>query len=770
MAGFALDSNGGVVVQAPQQSSGPQTSIQGGGASFSGMGHAPVAPGGDFNKVASTGMETLDAINKLTKGALDPLIEQEQKRQYFEGMSEVAQGKSIIDIRKEQPAFQRIFGIGATYQGAQAMQVMASMNQSQTDFMAAMPELRTKTPDQMRAYLVDSASKIANTGDAATDAMVQAKLAEQMGPMLNTHMRQHLAYVQEQSMLAYTNQTVSAGDSLQASAGATDGVGGPEQLASARTATQESFLKPDGMEQDAHGRAVVQAATANLQRGNTQWYEELKQSPVWATLPIDARSRLEEQAPVFAQRNALKNPKTQDIFNSREGLEFQLQHGLSGLTTDGLDQVIDSMNTKDRSINGSASLFINNNQRASLHKLLLEGKLRAEKAMEAAGTKQNNFNAGVAVTLEAFNSGKPGRIAGYELAQGSNVEAMNQAYQQQGMSQDPEIAQTFFNKAAAVSREPKLRSPDLEDTFRTQLGPLVTGNGPATPAQAAALSQATMLYHSPNGGAAAVTDYLGADFAPGVISMITSGIDVNSPEQLTQQRELIARGKGAVVTKADRDYATKLVTDADPGWFKRVVPWIGDGALTPFQLNDGNKQALADLIAPKIAEYKKAYNATDKDAAGVVMANTLRNADMVPGAFILHNPAVRGDVSFSAAVNRLAPGMGNQNTSVYQDTMKELIHERLTDKVKAQGGDMSNFKPDDYEVRTGEQLGNGTLALWLSPKDQSLSAGGPVMIRLDAGSSKDDPKGFTARLIRNVGKPKAPTSQPSVDLSLVAGT
>ncbi|HKR44041.1 MAG TPA: hypothetical protein VJU59_30925 [Paraburkholderia sp.] len=184
---FSLDSDGGVVVQQGTSAGGSSTTFNGGvsgGAQSSGQ----VAAGGNAldyaRQVGNRDLGNLDALNKLTNGFLTSYIDKQKKEQYAEGMAQAAQGRSLIQIENDQPWYTKIFGPDATVQGAQMFNVNAAMNDAQTSFMQAMPQLRSRSPDQVRQYVVDKMSQVQSTGDPYTDAMVQQKLAEQLPTML----------------------------------------------------------------------------------------------------------------------------------------------------------------------------------------------------------------------------------------------------------------------------------------------------------------------------------------------------------------------------------------------------------------------------------------------------------------------------------------------------------------------------------------------------------------------------------------------------------
>lgn len=772
---FALSGNGGVVLQQPVTSAGGvQTQIRGGGAGGSASaGGGPTVVPSNYGGIADAGMKTLTALNSLAQGALKPYVDAEQKRLYFEGMSKVAQGQALQDVEKEQPWYTQIFGPSATVRGAQAMAAMTAVTQAQTQFLAAMPDLKSKSPDEVRKYLVNQASGIKSTGDALVDATVQAKLAEGWGGMLTTHMREHVAWQQEDMADKQINLNVTNGNALRAARQAAAKTGWSDED---RQVAYENYLASaepaPGQSQQSWTKGMVRSLKANLDSGNFDAYTAVKESPLWRKLPGDAREHLESLLPAYVQKDARSNPAVTDILNNLSGFEFNLSHGMTGIHSDKeFNAVVDGYNQRHQTQTGASEPLINNTQRAHMYKQWLAGNLALEKTAEAAQSKQENFIQSGTLALTAFNSGRFDALHGLTLDPKAVGDAMNEAFNSAVQSGDPVRMQTFFDKAGQSASEEKLRPPGLSAIFKTQIPGLLSGNGPATSNQQQALQYAAMLYKSPTGGASALSHYLGEE-APKVISLLNSGVDINDPKQLLAQREVIARGGSAVATEADRKQMRQIVSSADPGFFKRMLPFVGGpGSLSPFELNDGNKKALADQVAPMAAQYARAYHMDYAEAGQIVLSQVTRNADFVPGAFVLHNPAVRTDESLGASVNRILPGKGNQSTSIYQDALKEMIRARVTDKVRQNGGDTGNFNPDDYEVRSGEQLGAGQLMLFMFPKSSSATTHGPLMIQVGPGRDRNDPDGLahwiehlTEKKASGVRRPKpddVPLYQPS---------
>ncbi|WP_407059303.1 hypothetical protein ACJBUE_20950 (plasmid) [Ralstonia syzygii subsp. celebesensis] len=177
------------------------------------------------------------------------------------------------------------------------------------------------------------------------------------------------------------------------------------------------------------------------------------------------------------------------------------------------------------------------------------------------------------------------------------------------------------------------------------------------------------------------------------------------------------------------------------------------------------KKNLGDEYASEAAQYARSYNLPMEQAAQIVLNKRLANADAVPGAIIQANNTVQGDVSLNSAVARVlhSKAAAGQSTSIYQDSMKELIHDRMTAIVKAKGGDMPNFKPDDWEIRSGAQLGDGRLMLFVWPKDNDAKVrmGGPSSVIIGAGQDENDKSGLAWYINQHTNKVHESLSNPN---------
>lgn len=741
---FALNPDGSVVIQNPvENTSSVQTTLTGGPSNAT-----PVAPGAriaptDWNGVMSSSFQTLDAINKLAGNVLKPYVEAEEKKAYFEGAARVAQGQSLQQIENDQPWFTKIFGPSATVRGAQAMSATTALTQAETQTLEDMQDLKQQSPDAFRSYLVAQAAGIKSTGDPLVDATVQTKLAEQWGPLMKTHMREHIAWQQADMLEKQVNLNVSQAAALAGKRTANSTGWSDEDRSVAYQDVVAAAQPAAGQPQASWNKGMVRSLKGALNGGYFDYYKAIKASPLWDKIDGDAREALEAAVPQYVMKDARNNPAITNITNDLGALEFNLSHGASGITRpEELNTVIDEYNSRHRNQTGSDEPLINNTKRAQMLKEWMTGQMYSEQQNAALAKKEDNFRLSGDLARKAFMTGNASSIKGLELDPKAVNDAMNAEFDAAVGSNDPATIQRFFDRAGQVSHDEKLRSSKLQELMRVQVPALTGGNGPITEQQIAALNYAKGLNKTLN-GPQAVADYVGADNAGKVIQLINSGVETNDVQALNAQRQVIAHAQHKQATEADRLAMRDAITKADPGLFRRI--FAGSGLMTGWDLSPEVKENLGDEYAHEAAQYARANNLPMEQAARIVLNKRLANADLVPGAVIQANNTVQGDVSLNSAVARVlhSKAAATQSTSIYQDAMKELIHDRMTAIVKAKGGDMSNFKPDDWEIRSGAQLGDGRLMLLVWPKDNDAKVRlGVSQMKISAGQDENDKDGL----------------------------
>lgn len=734
---FALDNSGAVVLQQPSVSaSGPQVTLQGGGGARAEQGVASQAPGGQFQQIGQQANDlsskTLNALDKLTQGMLQPLIVQQQRQAYFDGMSKVAQGQSLLDIEKTQPWYSKIFGPSSTVEGAQAMTAMTAVSQSQTAFMQAMPELREKDPGTVRQFLVDQASKISNTGDPATDALVQAKLAEQWGPMLKTHMQQYVQWQQEDTAKKWNNMGMAQGGLLQSYLHNQNGPIDPAQASLEVQKFTDTLVRPAGMTDDSYGKLLASQAMGQMSQGNFEAYTAMKKTPeLWNSIPVQTRANLENQEELWTQRSLKFKPAMSGMLQDQTHLSLALQQGAYQGNESQLNADIDKMNTQWQSATGATTPMINNIQRDALIKQYYTGQMKMQTVYAKAAAQLKDDQMQRASVLTAFNGGMSSLMQPGVSEENARSE-MEQTWKDtlDAAKAKPEALDNTLLKLAAVSDNPKLQVTSLKNTLTQDANTILSVGGNITDRQVSSLGIMQKLMATPQ-GMHALSEYVGNDNAKKVAAFINSDTDPNDPKALETTRSWIKNGYGAVASTDEKKAAVSFISSQDDGWFMRiakVLPFTGQpGELNPYGLNASSKQMIAQDLAGPLAQTRKAFpGLTNEQAAQMAFRQYYgdpKNADMVDGTFVRSNHMLMGGTqSLFQGVQKLFNGPISQGSDNYQQAAKEASRAALKSAVQSEVDrfnstnpehpeDMAHFRDDDYVAVGGDQMYGGSLML-----------------------------------------------------------
>lgn len=742
---FAITNGADVVLQ-----QGIDYAMSGTEVSGSGSTSAPQIGGvsvtNNFGGIAKNAMMAVDAINKLTDGALRGYLEETEKVQYHEGMTKVVQGQTLEQIKEDDPWYMNIMGPSATVRGAQAMVASTSIQQAETEMLQSMPQDRELSPDQYRAKLRKKYLELGNTGDPMVDMVVQSKFAEANGSLAKSHMQNHMMFQQEQAFSNFTNNNASIADTMRARRANSPGRElDPIEAENDRASAIEAFKAPPGMSRDQHSKAGIATLQVALQKGNFDYYNAIKGSPEWAKLDVRARETLEQHYDNAVLNNAHTDPALSPMANSMARFEFNISRGTTGIDDEGdFNAYLDSRNDEHARSTGATSPLIDNKRRATLIQHWYSGRDAAARRLAAATEKSaehdRQYNATRSVVTEAFVSGRADNLRGLTLDPKGVVDASNAAFDTEYGSGDVTRMSNWAERAAATSHEDKLRSPKAESILRVGGTGLLTGNGPLTEPQKQAFALAQVLYSTTN-GPEALSNYMGSADAAKMIGLINSGVDMNDPKGMDDQRERIRKGGAAVASSVEHKAVKATVMKADSNWFKGMFG--ADQTLRPYELTDDAKSSLADKVAPRAAQYAKAYGMSIEQATRVVMPEVLRNSDLIGGALITRQSnAANAARTLSGEVNRLAPGAGNQATSVYQKAANTAVMSQFKSRLEASGNaDMANYDERDFHIIGGTGMPDGSVSVFVAPKDQTRAArDGHVQILLRPQAVVDEIK------------------------------
>lgn len=754
---FGLTTSGEVVVQQTQQpTSGPQTRLSGGqSASPTSQATVAYAPGGNFEDVIQDSRKTMDALNKLTQGALKPYIEAEQKKAYVNGMVAVAQGKSIVDVQKEQPWFTEIFGPSATVRGAQAMTTMGALDEAKTKFLTDMSTLRTQSPDAVRQYLVEQVTKIGTTGDGLTDAMVQQKLAEQMPGLMDVHMREHLKYIQEANSNAYQNSGLSAGRSLQAMINTAD-ASMPQQLRDNEFRYMSDAWAPiPGQNQESWKKDVMTVARANLQEGNFAAVEVLQKSPHWQALDAEAKQQIEALIPTAREYAKVHSPTLRtDVFNANV-MENQLALGNGPQTMDDLHTWMDAKDKKFQVENGTSTPYFSNAQRSALEDKWFQGMRHRAAQRDAILAGEADITKQTEAAWQGVNTMIVPPADGSIKSEVKNS-VMSTVYGRIDWQGETSDNQNTIDKFAVASTwGSDYIVPQVKGRWSAAATQFLRDGANLSEETQATLTQwRKLLDPRTSNGAAALNAYIGAENAAKVTALLNMSPDITDPAKLNAGRKAINQGYAEVPHQADREAAVGIIDKETPGILGRIFGSAGQ--LSGINLNDGAKYKLSRDLADSVARFRRIGLSDDKaaQAAFDMRYGGVNGADFVSGVIV-----DRGTAPSTLANKLVGKNGGSQGQEDYQLAVTNTWRGIVKDQVLAQGG-AKDFDPSRLTAVFGTNLTiGGKVAIQLQVQDKKTNKMYTVTFNEDQVGKTFD--GLAAsRATRTRNRPPALGQQP----------
>lgn len=179
-------------------------------------------------------------------------VAREQATNKMLGRAAVNSGRSLADIKENQPALEKIFGGGATIQGANEQYVQRSLTDYATGAANNMQELRKIDSGKFAAMQADT---IANqmTGDPKVDSMLMASSQKAVDLVTNLQYKENYAYIQEENLKAF-NANISSSVDLS---NIIKRKGDATSLAESQNMLRGAIQQPFDMDDDAYKQALL---------------------------------------------------------------------------------------------------------------------------------------------------------------------------------------------------------------------------------------------------------------------------------------------------------------------------------------------------------------------------------------------------------------------------------------------------------------------------------------------------------------------------------
>lgn len=215
----------------------------------------------------SSATATAQALGKLTKDVMQTVSGIQQKEAYVEAYANAGAGRSVKEIRDEQPAWETIFGPSATVQGAQARALQTASADFGNEAFSMIDTNKDMDPAAFHKKLAAGVGKHL-TGDSITDTLITQAATEKVTEIAAMHYKVHSKYVQELNVQAYTSSVGATLKTLELTLAQPEDVRSPEGDAKAHAALDEVLKKPAHMDALSHQKKNVELLINDLSRGS----------------------------------------------------------------------------------------------------------------------------------------------------------------------------------------------------------------------------------------------------------------------------------------------------------------------------------------------------------------------------------------------------------------------------------------------------------------------------------------------------------------------
>lgn len=268
---------------------------------------------------------TLEVLARMAKPVLERKLQEEQQVAFSKGMQRVAMGEAYKDIKGEDSFLSNIFGPTATAQGAAAMAKIKGLDDFQAQMYQDMQGNASMSPDQFRQHAVDSMSKFL-TGDETVDASIQAKMVENLPPLMRAQAKANYAWTQQQSINEFNGMLQAAGDKFAGiAAQRAQGLLNNDEFEIAKLDLLRSVQPVAGMSNESYKKALMDSAVLAMNKGNMWVDRVMQQTGMYNGLDVD------DQTKIMSARSTAQNKLVTEYgFNKYGAAIGELVGGAAG--------------------------------------------------------------------------------------------------------------------------------------------------------------------------------------------------------------------------------------------------------------------------------------------------------------------------------------------------------------------------------------------------------------------------------------------------------
>ena len=240
----------------------------------------------------TTGPEdrTFDVLLQGAGKLAEPYLNKVKGDLFFRGMQRAAQGEALNEIKNDRPWYAKIFGDGATVEGARVYSIEKAASEFTLDVESAMPELRKLGPQEVGAELQALGAK-RKTGDDIADAAIGLSVMKTMPTLLKAQAKEHYKYIQEQNQLAQGNAWMATGQAYQ-SAKASGNYGSDDED-TWRLNTVNGMRQMPGQDDQSYQTNLANYMVLQAEAGNFHTLNLAREAGFMTVLPLQVRKAVE---------------------------------------------------------------------------------------------------------------------------------------------------------------------------------------------------------------------------------------------------------------------------------------------------------------------------------------------------------------------------------------------------------------------------------------------------------------------------------------------
>ena len=216
------------------------------------------------------GKHLLQFADTLTKRQMQEVA----ATNYLKGQQQIAQGKSLQEVKDDQASYTRFFGESATVRGARALDTEVAIDNMHRASVAAIPANAEMNPQDFAKFQQDElAGIVADIDDDTQRAQIAAAYSKKAAEVSGMHLKAHATFVDTQMRQSYVRAVFSKAQNVQESVNT-------EGEAPASQELSVALSQPQGMGDEQYLSSVAEVTIQTLEGDNGAIYNQLMSSGV----------------------------------------------------------------------------------------------------------------------------------------------------------------------------------------------------------------------------------------------------------------------------------------------------------------------------------------------------------------------------------------------------------------------------------------------------------------------------------------------------------